>query len=100
MQCSSTLTPVGSLQLTQLQQTIKQLEKDKDRLKLEKEAKATELELSRIEWQRDSATQLVSKMQAHDCVDWANIRLASDSFVVLAVGSERAGSVFEAGGGR
>jgi cell division protein FtsB len=60
MQCSSTLTPDGLLQLTQLQQTIKQLEKDKDRLKLEKEAKATELELSRIEWQRDSATQLVS----------------------------------------
>ena len=43
----------------QLQQTSKQLEKDKDRLILEKEAKATELALSRIEWERDNAAQLV-----------------------------------------
>ena len=105
--CSSTLTFEGLSQLVQLQQTIKQLEKDKDRLKLEKEAKATELALSRIEWERDNATQLVlylialSKMKAVPfACDCQYMRNAADIFVVLAVGSECEGKIFGAGVGR
>ena len=105
--CNSTLTFEGLSQLVQLQQTIKQLEKDKDRLKLEKEAKATELALSRIEWERDNATQLVlylialSKMKADPfACDCQHMRSAADIFVVLAVGSEREGKKFGAGVGR